>query len=82
MYRYNPKAVSKLYRCYVRSQNTTCKAEKCEPSTEQYWKRYVLGMHKAGLEIREELVNGTMVNRSYAFPEVRSFKFCPSPRTA
>ena len=62
------------FRCYVRSENTSCRAAKCESSTEQYWKRYVLGMHKANLGIREVLVNGTMVNRSYAFPDVSDFK--------
>ena len=68
------------FSCYVRTElNSTnssqlCNADKCQPATEQYWERYVLGVHKAKLGIREEFFNATsaqIVNKTYAFAEVR-----------
>ena len=59
-------------RCYERGSGKTCDAEDgiCETSTEQFFRRAVLGIHKSNLKSITETVNGTDVSRSYALTEL------------
>ena len=64
-----------FHRCLVRKENLTCNATKCQSSSEQYWERYVLSVHKAKLGYQMvQLENGTQVNQTYAFAGVNKTK--------
>lgn len=61
--------------CYVASavepnSSVTCSADQCESSAEQYWERYVLGIHKAPNKSYEVIINET-------YKEVRTFSLEP-----
>ena len=44
--------------CHVRTDNaSTCSSHRCESAAEQYWERYVLGIHQAPNETRELELN-------------------------
>ncbi|TRY72568.1 hypothetical protein TCAL_10129 [Tigriopus californicus] len=63
--------------CYIPTDaNSSCSAsnsdQRCQPASEQYWERFVLGLHNAPLMTYTESYNSTsdeLVDRTYALSE-------------